>query len=327
MLHNPGLWDPSGTQPFGEVPSSVTPHLPTAMNEGHCNRTISVSCSAHDPGQNVTHWDSQMAFGPPRTFRLASSDRQPPPPLVTQESGTLHHVLDQSHVRPSHASSSHATHPYYPHHTPSYQSFNPTSLFPGPHPMPTGFVGASSRSHSLFYRVLERNSIGSSRPRRAAQAIEYEGLWIDKEELLKARMAPDGRLNVHKCRWEEDHSSCDLWIKCDKSSIKAHIQKWHGGTPGGDKSRVDCHWSACSKTMLKESISRHIVNVHLGETWECQGCGKGTTRSDAFGRHAEKSEFDACRTLGPLITHSVGVRVINTCAALENGGRVRYAGA
>ncbi|KAI9573222.1 hypothetical protein HD554DRAFT_1996017, partial [Boletus coccyginus] len=91
---------------------------------------------------------------------------------------------------------------------------------------------------------------------------------------------------VHQCLWEEDCSPCHLWIKGDKSCINAHIQKWHKGRPGENKLEVDCRWSSCGKMMLKESISRHVLGVHLGETWKCQGCGKGIARKDAYGQHA-----------------------------------------
>ncbi|KAF9232217.1 hypothetical protein BU15DRAFT_16899, partial [Melanogaster broomeanus] len=79
---------------------------------------------------------------------------------------------------------------------------------------------------------------------------------------------------LHECRWEEHLSPCHLWIKGDKSCIRSHIQKWHGGKPGGDKLEATCLWSACQEMMLKESIARHVVNIHLEEKWRCQGCGQ-----------------------------------------------------
>ncbi|KAF8557868.1 hypothetical protein OG21DRAFT_135466 [Imleria badia] len=296
-MPNVGLWNQSDLQPVAEVPS--IPRPPTAVQEGHGNHTTSVSPSACVPGHNATPWDSHTAFDPSKTSWSASSDRQLPLPLINQERGTLHPFLDQSHAHPSHACASHATHPHYPssepsipRHTPSYQSFSPTSLHLSPYPAPTGFLETFSRP---FYRVPDRSS---SRRKRAARAIEYDGLWIDEEELLKALMEFDGKITVHQCRWEEHHLPCHLWIRGDKSHINAHIQKWHRGKPGGDKIRVDCRWSACGKNTMKESIARQIINIHLGETWECQGCGTGIVRSDAYGRHAERSEFDLCRTSG-----------------------------
>ncbi|KAF8557859.1 hypothetical protein OG21DRAFT_1504843 [Imleria badia] len=322
--YNLGLWNPYDLQPVGEVLS--TP----AVNEGHGNHVMSVSYPAYDPGQNATQWDSHTAFDPLGTLWPTSSDRQLLFPLIEQGSSTLHHCLDQSCAHPSHACSSHATHSHYPCSEPSiplhtsYQSFSSTSLHFSPHPTPTGFLETISRSQPPFSRVHQSSAGSAHHP---ACAIEYDGLWIDQEEFLQARMEPGGKLTVHQCRWEEDHSPCRLWIKGDKSYIKAHIQKWHGGKPGGDKLRVDCRWCACGKTMLKESVTRHIASIHLGEKWECQGCGKEFVRSDAYGLHAKRSDFDTCRTSGARITYSGDARVIDAHAALESGGRLRNAGA
>jgi hypothetical protein len=325
-------------QPIAEVLSS--PFSSIVTNERHGDHMSSVSYSAYDPGHHATHWDSHAAFGPPRTLWSTSPDRQPLFPHVDQEGGTLwQSFLDQSSAYPPHACSSRGTHshhpslsndknltePSIPHSSP--RSFSPTLPHFGPYPPSKGFLETDHRPNLAFYRVPHWNFTGSSRRRCAARAIEHDGLWVDEGELLKGLTEPDGKLTVHQCRWDEDHSPCLLWIRGDKSSINTHIQKWHGGEPGGDKLQVDCRWSACGKTMLKESIARHIVPVHLGEVWECQGCGKEIVRNDAYGRHAVRSGFDACRTSGALITYSVDARVIDARVALESGGRLRYAGA
>ena len=321
-------------QPVAEVLPS--PFSSTVVDERHADQMGSAFYSVYDPGQNATHWDSHTAFGPPSTLWSTSPDRQPLFPLVYHENGALwQHSLHQSSAYPFHACSSHATHSHYPslssdehvsepyilHPTP--QSFSPTSPHFSPRPLSNRFLETDHRPNLAFFR----NSTGSFRRKRAARAIEFDGLWVDEEDLLKGLTEPDAKLTVHQCRWEEDHSPCPLWIRGDKSSISTHIQKWHGGKLGGDKFQVDCRWSTCGKSMLKESIGRHIVTVHLGEVWECQGCGKGIVRNDAYGRHAERSDFDACRTSGALITYSADARVIDARVALASGGGLRYAGA
>ena len=284
------------------VAEVLSPSFPSTVMDWGC--VGPASCSAYDPGQNATHWHSHLAFDPLGALWPTPSDQRPLFPLVNQESSTLwHHSLAQLSVHPS-VYSSHATHSHYPS-LPSDENVTEPSI---PHSPP----------YRSFRPIL-------SRRRRAARAIEYDGLWIDEEELLKGLTEPDGKLIVHQCCWEEDNSPCPLWIRGDKSSINAHIQKWHGGKPGGDKFQVDCRWSACGKSMLKESIARHIVTTHLGEVWECQGCGKEVVRNDAYGRHAERSGFAACRASGALITYSVDAREIDARAALDSGGRLWYA--
>ena len=337
MPHNVGLWNPSDVQPVAEALS--IPCSPRVANERHVKPMTSACYSPYAPGQNVTNWSSHTTFNPTSTVWPTSPDRQPLFPPVDQENGTFWQpFLHQSSACQSHECSLYATHSHYPslsnnkHVTepsphPSPRSFIPTSPHFSPHPPSNGFLGTDHHPNLAFYRVLHRNSAGSSRRKRATRAVEYDGLWVDEEELLKGLTEPDGKLTVHQCRMEEDHSPCHLWIRGDKSSINVHIQRWYGGKPGGDRFRVGCRWSACGESMLKESIARHIVTVHLGEVWECQGCGKEIVRSDAYGRHAERSDFDACRTSGALITYSADARVIDARVALESGGTLRYAGA
>ena len=225
---------------------------------------------------------------------------------------------------------SHATHYYHPsawnehsfipRHPPSRQSFSPSLPHWFPRQTSTGHLEPDPR----FRLAPPQQPPALSRCGRGARAIEYDGLWIDEEELLEGLTEPNGKLNVHQCLWEEDRSPCPLWIKGDKSSISAHIQKWHRGRPGEDKLEVDCRWSTCRKTMLKESISRHILSIHLGETWECQGCGKAIARKDVYVRHAVRSDFEGCRTAGALITYFADVRVIDARTALDGGGGLRY---
>ena len=218
------------------------------------------------------------------------------------------------------------THSHHAYAEPSaYQSFVATSLDIHPYLAPSGFPETGPRPPLGFYRAQRQHSAGPSRRRCASRAIEYNGLWIDEQELRKALSEPNGKLIVHRCRWHEGYSPCGLWVTGDKSSINVHIQRWHGGTPGGDKLQTDCCWFGCGQTMLKESISRHIVTKHLEEVWECQGCGKELVRNDAYRRHAEKSSSAACRTSGAVISYSAGAQEIDARAALESGGRLRYA--
>ncbi|KAN0081628.1 hypothetical protein V8E55_009252 [Tylopilus felleus] len=299
--HNLGLWIQSDQQPVAEVLSASCP--PTAMGEGRGSYVMSIPCTARAYGsaQNLAHSESHATSDSHSTSWLTSADRQPLSPFVVDEISTLRPLLDQSSTFPFHACSSHAT----------------------SHPTSNGFLKTEPRSH---LRVLRLDSASPSRRRRAARAIEHDGVWVDEEELVKGLMEPDGKLTVHPCRWEQGRAPCHPWIRGDESSINAHIQKWHRGKPGGDKSRVDCRWSACGKTMRKDSIARHIVTKHLGEMWECQGCGKEIIRSDVYRQHVARSDFDACRTSGALVTYSADAREIDACAALEGAQRQMCAG-
>ena len=330
MPHNLASWNVSDVQSVADVLPML--FSPITANEGHGGYTVSTSYSGYNPAdQDVTQWDGHMTTDSMRTLWPTSPDGQHLFPLVGQETSTLHQSLDLSGAAESLATHSHYAHsePFIPipPHYPPYQSFVPTSLDFSPHSVPSQLLELGHRPHLIFYPSPNRNPASSSRRRCAARAIEHNSLWVDEDELLKALLGPDGKLIVHQCRWDEGHSPCGLWIIGDKSSINVHIQKWHGGTRGGDKSQADCHWSGCDEAMQKESIPRHIVAIHLDEVWECQGCGKELARNDAYGRHAAKSNSAACQTLGALISYSANAREIDARAALEGGGRVRYASA
>ncbi|KAF8834010.1 hypothetical protein BDN67DRAFT_1016957 [Paxillus ammoniavirescens] len=149
---------------------------------------------------------------------------------------------------------------------PHFNSFGPPSSYHGPQQSPSVQIGSDVRTYSGVYHSPQNSSANPSRRRsRPARAIEHDGLLMDEEELLEGLMAPSGKITVHECRWEENSSPCHLWIKGDKSCINTHIQRWHGGKPGGDKFEADCRWSTCGKKMLKESVCRHVVNIHLEE--------------------------------------------------------------
>lgn len=75
--------------------------------------------------------------------------------------------------------------------------------------------------------------------------------------------------------------------------------------------------------MLKDSISRHVVTVHLGEGFHCQGCHKEFSRKDVYGQHVQKVEL--CRGAGATMVYGTECRVIDKRKALQQGGTVRYA--
>ncbi|KAH7883377.1 hypothetical protein F5I97DRAFT_1904558 [Phlebopus sp. FC_14] len=198
-----------------------------------------------------------------------------------------------------------------------------TSSLPPPHNLTsTSDIGPDNRR---LFGTYYAPKTPSHRRRRAARAIQFDGRWVDEEELLWGLCTPDATISVHKCRWDEQRSPCDLWVVGDKSCMNTHIQRWHGGKPGGDKLETDCRWSNCHKRMNKESIARHVVTIHLGEKWWCQGCSDEIVRKDAYDRHVERSSTQACRDAGAFVKYDAQGYVIDCHLVLNSGGKVRYA--
>lgn len=312
---------------------NMVPDMASTMTvETHGNYTMPTPFSAYDLGRNDTHLDDYVGSSPCGTLQPASyyPEKQlllNPVSQGARDSGA--HLYGDSNAYPPlryyplevpfyYPTSSNQDTPgsFIPHHVPRHPSFSPSS--------PLWVTHQASHSYSTIFPPQCLDPNGTARRRQPARAVEYEGLWIDDEELSQGLLEPDGTLHVHQCRWEADQSPCHLWVKGDKSSINMHIQKWHGGKAGGDGPKIACSWSGCGMTMWRESIARHIVNIHLGETWECQGCGKGIARGDAYGRHAAKSKV--CQASGAVVTYC-DAKLVDARAALTSGGNVRYAAA
>ncbi|KIJ10112.1 hypothetical protein PAXINDRAFT_102093 [Paxillus involutus ATCC 200175] len=280
------------------------------------------------PSLGYDHGRDEFSSGGGVVFR--SSNVVPCPaspllgPLAEQHAASFGHRFSEKHtsnwnLADTQSTVHAATSPSFP-----LNPFSHPSPYHDPQPSPSVHIGLDGRTHSGVYYLPQNDSANPSRRRnRPARAIEHDGLLMDEEELLEGLMAPGAKITVHECRWEENSSPCHLWVKSDKSYINTHIQKWHGGAPGGDKVKTHCRWSTCQKKMLKESVCRHVVNIHLEEKWECQGCGGEIARKDAYGRHAERAKNAACRNAGALIMYYAGARVIDARAALasRSGGR------
>ena len=75
--------------------------------------------------------------------------------------------------------------------------------------------------------------------------------------------------------------------------------------------------------MRKDSINCHVVTVHLGEGFHCEGCDQEFPRKDVYNQHVEDNE--ACRGAGSAMVYGTAPRVIDTRQALHRGA-IRYAG-
>ena len=77
--------------------------------------------------------------------------------------------------------------------------------------------------------------------------------------------------------------------------------------------------------MLRDSINRHVVTVHFGEGFRCQGCEREFSRKDVYDKHVASG--GVCGGVGAAIVYGTERRVIDTRQALQRGGdAIRYAG-
>ncbi|KAF8418250.1 hypothetical protein L210DRAFT_408442 [Boletus edulis BED1] len=174
----------------------------------------------------------------------------------------------------------------------------------------------------VIYRPPEKKGLGH-RPSKRACAINVEGLWVDKADLYHCAGHGNSTISVHECLWATSGGPCGMWIIGSRPRVGAHIRKWHP-VQNHTKSTAECLWYGCAKTMLKDSINRHVVTSHFKEAFHCQGCDEEFSRQDVYNQHVEDSEM--CKGTGAAIVYGTERRVIDAHQALHQGGAIRYAG-
>ncbi|KAG1781232.1 kinase-like domain-containing protein [Suillus placidus] len=87
---------------------------------------------------------------------------------------------------------------------------------------------------------------------------------------------------IFLCKWDgPDGLPCrDLIFG---HQISYHLREVHG-IRGSDKSPVWCMWAGCNKQLNRESLSKHVEEIHLGIVYSCD-CGNAYSRTDILERH------------------------------------------
>lgn len=171
-----------------------------------------------------------------------------------------------------------------------------------------------SKLPAIIYRPTEKKISRRPSSQRAC-AVNIEGLWVDKADLCCGA----SHIIVHECQWAHSSNPCGMWIIGSRSRVGDHIRKWHKQSV---TNRGKCLWDGCPKTMLEGSINRHVVTVHLGEGFFCQGCHQTYSRKDVYDQHVAKEE--ACKDAGAMLVYGTERRAIDTRQALHGGNATRY---
>ena len=178
----------------------------------------------------------------------------------------------------------------------------------------TNFVNDERQSLVVIYRPPEKKGSGRRRSRRTS-AINIEGLWVDKDDLFPGACHGSSMINVHECRWALSSNPCGMWIIGSRPHVGAHIRKWHTSQRHANTT-TECLWDGCQcARMRKDSINRHVVTVHLGEGFHCQGCDQEFPRKDVYNQHVEDNQ--ACRAAGAAMVYGTEPMMIDTRQALH----------
>ncbi|KAF9219988.1 hypothetical protein BS17DRAFT_788396 [Gyrodon lividus] len=107
-----------------------------------------------------------------------------------------------------------------------------------------------------------------------------------------------GGPKIYKCQWPIDGASCGALVVGDKREIVLHLRDAHNVSPKGYKMPQTCFWQNCQKIMKKESIGRHILEVHMKKKVHCTSCGSSFARNYLLQKHLSGAERRACTGMG-----------------------------
>ncbi|KAG2124514.1 hypothetical protein BD769DRAFT_874711 [Suillus cothurnatus] len=94
---------------------------------------------------------------------------------------------------------------------------------------------------------------------------------------------PDHSLDeVFQCMWGYPGGlHCNALFR--GHNLSAHLREVHG-INGTDKTRFLCQWDSCVREFNKESLVRHVEELHMRIVYSCK-CGNTFSRRDTLNKH------------------------------------------
>ncbi|KIK39164.1 hypothetical protein CY34DRAFT_89736, partial [Suillus luteus UH-Slu-Lm8-n1] len=89
------------------------------------------------------------------------------------------------------------------------------------------------------------------------------------------------------CLWDSGFGvPCGAYISV--SDLSKHL--WMHGVNGPAKSVITCAWGGCGRAPMKrESVVRHVEEVHLQVKYLCDQCNASFSRRSSRNAHVVKS--------------------------------------
>ncbi|KAG9315155.1 hypothetical protein JVU11DRAFT_4278 [Chiua virens] len=89
----------------------------------------------------------------------------------------------------------------------------------------------------------------------------------------------------HTCYWMTPYGVCNTQIL--GHDLSEHLRTCHG-VSGPEKALLRCHWHNCLGEMRKESLARHIQEIHLEWKYVCPNCSERFTRNYTMQGHISR---------------------------------------
>ncbi|KIM62916.1 hypothetical protein SCLCIDRAFT_782536 [Scleroderma citrinum Foug A] len=107
----------------------------------------------------------------------------------------------------------------------------------------------------------------------------------DDERMLLEYAARPVKQQPYICGWVISGMACSMPVI--GNTFSTHLRDQHG-VVGGGKVNVRCEWTKCGMVMNKESIVRHVTEMHLECKFICDECKAIFTRRHNLDRHVRK---------------------------------------
>ncbi|KAI9568236.1 hypothetical protein HD554DRAFT_2101052 [Boletus coccyginus] len=145
------------------------------------------------------------------------------------------------------------------------------------------------------YEIVEKNSTDVEHEQpgeigakalddvRPSTDVDWEMLPVDfqHQDALQLYLHAAAFMG-HTCNWVTPHGVCGSLVQGLKFS--EHLRSCHG-IRGPDKEILTCRWYGCFVVMNKESLERHVNEIHIGMKYLCPHCSELFTRSYTLQTH------------------------------------------
>ncbi|KAF9223614.1 hypothetical protein BS17DRAFT_780898 [Gyrodon lividus] len=121
-----------------------------------------------------------------------------------------------------------------------------------------------------------------------AQNLGYNYDFHDEDADRLCQLAPFANASSNRyycCGWTAGQSICNAAVPGPE--FAEHLRVYHGVT-GPDKTKLRCYWTGCGSIMNKESVVRHVQEMHLNWKYACPVCSEEFSRNNTMTNHWKK---------------------------------------
>ncbi|KIM64267.1 hypothetical protein SCLCIDRAFT_115761 [Scleroderma citrinum Foug A] len=113
----------------------------------------------------------------------------------------------------------------------------------------------------------------------------YNYSWTEQDI---QQLVDNAAQQPHTCAWVVGNACCGLPVF--RHMFPTHLRDYHGIT-GSDRTQFQCRWVGCGAVMNKESINRHVMEMHLQTRHTCPFCRENFSRRHTLNSHIRSKHY------------------------------------